>query len=385
MNRSPRWFLLATATLAVIPVSAQDTCNIPDIANAYFSLTRANTQRELAGPLQLLSGRLDARAGTITLPLYRGRVRNGNRTVYYILTDTTDENAARALGINHGPKLAFTAFSDRAVRTAQLQRDGTLLFDSGTVDFSPERRVTPGPTSRPFPPTAAQPGAIGDTSYSPLVRVVNAGNHIYNAPIIAASDDPAQLVTGLTGAPNYRFVHDNAAALTIHRTNPLGSTVTMRLTPGFSFGRPVLYLSTDASADVPAALEGAVYAQGLEDIPTGDDASGFSSVESLFLILNGATGCSPQRQGLFSALTEGRPPLNVLGAIPTLAEGYSPLWDVHMAEWTQSAIDRGFRSRLTDELHVRSMAEGGFLTAPGGSALSSTGFVVNCPIVSRFF
>jgi hypothetical protein len=56
-----------------------------------------------------------------------------------------------------------------------------------------------------------------------------------------------------------------------------------------------------------------------------------------------------------------------------------------MAEWTQSAIDRGFRSRLTDELHVRSMAEGGFLTAPGGSALSSTGFVVNCPIVSRFF
>ena len=59
----------------------------------------------------------------------------------------------------------------------------------------------------------------------------------------------------------------------------------MKLTTGYSFGRPVLYLSTDSSADVPAALEGAVYAPGLQDVPTGTDASGFSAVEVLYLFL----------------------------------------------------------------------------------------------------
>src|SRR5258705_83908 len=71
-------------------------------------------------------------------------------------------------------------------RSAQdLDDGGNLLFDKGTVDFSPVRSIVPGPPGAEFPPSAAQPGAVGDRDYTPLVRVLNAGGVIYNAPIVA--------------------------------------------------------------------------------------------------------------------------------------------------------------------------------------------------------
>jgi hypothetical protein len=66
----------------------------------------------------LTAGVLDQRAATITLPLYRGRVRQGNQTVWYILTDTTDRANAEALGLNFSAKLFYAAVS-RPVRTAR--------------------------------------------------------------------------------------------------------------------------------------------------------------------------------------------------------------------------------------------------------------------------
>ena len=32
-----------------------------------------------------------------------------------------------------------------------------------------------------------QPGSVGDKDYSPVVRVLNAGDHIYDAPIVPDS------------------------------------------------------------------------------------------------------------------------------------------------------------------------------------------------------
>ena len=57
---------------------------------------------------------------------------------------------------------------------------------------------------------------------------------------------------------------------------------------------------------------------------------------------------NPQRQGLNSALSDGKSPLNVLGGIPTVATDYSPIWDLNPVVWTQKAIDLGYRSRLTE-------------------------------------
>jgi hypothetical protein len=394
MNRYTAALLAASmTTLASAQIAGSAGCAFgpgnaatgADVPATYFGPAPSTVQKELVGPLQLLTaGKLDAKAATLTLPLYKGKVRQGNQTVWYILTDTTDRDNAAALGLNFSAKLFYAAVSSRAVRTATLQKDGTLLFDAGTVDFSPEHNVTPGPASAPFPPSIAKAGSVGDFNYSPLVRITNAGGHIYNAPIIAMGDN-IQDFADAAGKPNYKFVHDKVVSISINPADPFGGTVTMGLTTGFSFAKPVLYLSTEASVELSAALEGATLAPGLQDIEVGHDDSAFSAIERLFLTINGPTGCdNPQRQGLFSALTDGRGPLNVLGGIPTVATDYSPLWDVNVGEWTQQAIDKGWRSRVIEEFQVLSLVEAGAITGPGGAKYGSAGFIVNCPIVFRF-
>lgn len=366
---------------AINPVSPSVGADVPE---TYFGPEPSSVQKELVGRLQLLtSGKLDDRAGTIILPLYRGTVRDGNRTIWYILTDTTDEANAKALGLNHSSKLSYANVSSRAVRTATLGRDSMLTFDAGYVDFTPERRVVPGPVNAPFPPMIAEPGSIGDASYSPLVRIVNAGDHIYNAPIVAAGD--AATFHNADGSINRKAVLDTVVDIKVNTTNPSASTVTMRLVPGFSFARPVLYLSTEASSALVAALEESTLAPGLRDIEVGNDDSAFSAVERIFVAINGQRGCdNPQRQGIESALMDGRRPLNVLGGIPTVATDYSPLWDLNAYQWTQQAIDKGYRSRLTEEFEILSFAQRGFITGIDGAPFGSQGTIINCPIVHRF-
>ena len=356
-----------------------------DVPATYFGPTPSTVQKELVGPLQLLTaGVLDAKAATITMPLYRGVVRQGNRTVWYILTDTTDRGNAEALGLNFAPKLFYSAVTHRSVRTARLLSNGTLEFERGLVDFAPEHRVVPGPGDAVFPPSIVQPGSVGDYDYSPLARIENAGGHIYNAPVIAMGDNIQDFV-GEDGKPNYKFVHDKVLSIHIDPVNPFASTVTLALTTGFSFAKPVLYLSTDASIELAAALEGATLAPGLEDIELGNDDSAFSAIERIFITINGPRGCdNPQRQGIESALVNGRGPMNVLGGIPTVATDYSPLWDANVGVWTQEAIQKSWRSRVIDEFQILALVEAGAFTGLDGGPWGSAGFIVNCPIVFRF-
>jgi len=122
----------------------------------------------------------------------------------------------------------------------------------------------------------------------------------------------------------------------------------------------------------------------LADLPVGRDDSAFSAIERLFPIANGPTGAdNPQRQGLNSALLDGLPPMHVIGGLPTIALDYSPLWDLNLGEWTQDAIDRGYRSRVIDEFQLLGLVEDGWITGPGGAPFGSTGIIVNCPIVAR--
>lgn len=350
-----------------------------DIPLTYFGPAPSSFQKELIGPHQLLrSGTIDLDAGTIELPLYQGAMTDGT-PVWYILTDTTDAANAAALGLNHSAKLAYADVGN-AAREATLGPDGALTFANGAVDFSPERRIVPGAGDNPFPPEVAEPGSVGDDAYSPLVRITNAGGQIYNAPIVAFGA-AADQISFCDGNPDYSLVHDKVAAIC-----PEAGTVTITLTPGFSFARPVLYLSTESSEAGVAALEGATLAPGLRDVTVGRDDSAFSAVERIFVTANGPTGAeNPQRQGLNSALLgEGRGPLNVLGGIPTVATDYSPLWDVNLGVWTDEAIEKGYRSRVTEEFQILGLAEEGWITGPGGAPYGSIGVVVNCPIVWRF-
>jgi len=349
-----------------------------DVPVTYFGPAPSSVQKELIGPYQLLkAGKVDTDAGTITLPLYKGKLASGE-TVWYILTDTNDKGAAEGLGLNYSAKLTYASVG-KAVRVARQEKDTSLTFQAGKVDFSPERQVTAGDVSSPFPPKVAKPGSVGDAAYSPLIRVENLNNTIYNAPVLAFNVSADQ-INFCEGNPNFKLVHDKVLKIC-----PKEGTVTLALTTGFSFARPVLYLSTDSNNELPAALEGVTLAPGLNDVSIGRDDSAFSAVERLFTFTNGPTGKdNPQRQGLSSALVDGRSPLNILGGIPTIATDYSPLWDLNVGEWTQKAIENGYRSRLTEEFAILGMAQKGWLTAPGGKPYGSSGFIVNCPIVFRF-
>ncbi len=346
----------------------------------------SEVDKKLVGPVLLLrAGKFDQKAGTITLPLYLGHMKDG-KNVWYILTDTDDERNAEALGLNFSAKLSYSNVGS-AVRSAHLQKDGSVMFDTGTVDFSPVRAVTPGDAPNAFPPKVNTPGSVGDATYTPFIKLENAGGHIYNAPVIASNVNASD-ISFCNGNVDYSKVHDRVMKICPNANG--GGTVTLKTTPIFSFGKTAFYISMDASDPVPATLDNATLAPAMADLPIGGDDGAFSAVERLFVIANGPTGAkNPQRQGLNSALTDKDangmplPPLNLIGGIPTVALDYSPAWDLNLGEWTQEAISQGYRSRMIDEFQWLGMVQRGFITGPKGAKFGSTGIIVNCPIVAR--
>ncbi len=390
-----------------------------DIPVTYFGPSPTSVNPNLVGPLQLLTaGTVDLEAtpnATVTLPLYEGRLDSGGpndgATFWYIVTDTSDKENAEALGLNFSAKLLFSELPEgmqsmvmsNSVRSGYYDKDGVLVVSGGPVDFSPVRSVSSASTdtagtSNLLTQITFQPGAVGadngdpDGFYSPLVQIDNAGRHIYNAPTVSFGTTAAELNSYCDGIPDAQKadaltkLHDSVVAICPGDGGAAG-TVTISLTNGFSFGRPILYISTDASAEIAASLEGAVFAPALANIPVGRDDSLFSSIERIFGFTNGPTNefaeVNPQRQGFNSAIVGEGGPLNVLGGIPTIATDYSPLWDLNLGEWTQEAIDAGYRSRLKEEFQILGMVERGFITGPGGNPYGSTGIIINCPIVQR--
>jgi hypothetical protein len=330
-----------------------------------------------AGPALLLkSGTVDMPAQTVTLPLRRGRMRDGRR-VWFIVTDASDPAVAAGQGVNHAAKLV-NALAGKGPRVATRESDGTLTFERGTVDFAPVRAVAPGPKAVPFPPRAADPGSVGDQDYTPLLRIQNGGSVVYNAPIVAFGVDEPQ-INFCDGKPDHNLVHDRVVKIC-----PQRNTVTLALTRGFSTGRPVLYISTDASDRGVAAMEAATFAPRLSEAAPAGGYGEHSQVEALLAVTNGPTGASnPARQGLASALADGGGPLNIVGAIPTLGEGYSPLWSVNLGEWTRAAISQGRRTRVTDLAKAMEFTRRKWITGPGGKAFGPSGIVVDCPVVQR--
>ena len=349
------------------------------------------TDPELAGPVTLLkSGKFDlpiekftklnvtpgTHRGTITLPLFKGAVKTptGLKPMWYIILDVGDQAEAERLGVNFSKKLHNAG---DAARPATLRDDGTFLFESGVVDFSPNRQVQAGSQEKPFPPSIANPGSVGDADYSPLVR---ANGIVYDAPVIAAAVDDSQ-INFANGEPDYGLVHDQVISI-----DPANRTVTLSLINGYSFGKPVFYISTESSDPTVSAIEGNTFAPRLRKIETGVDDIKRSAVERIFIATNGATegGCqNPQRQGLGAALLDGHRPNNTFGGIPTTATDYSPVWDANVYEWTADAISKGYRGLLTEEFRILKMARDGYITGPNGAPYGSFGPVIVCGVAAR--
>lgn len=369
-----------------------------DVPVTYFGTAPSTVQKELVGPLQLLlSGTVDLNNGTITLPLYEGSLGStGGTKVWYIVTDVNDKGQAEALGLNYASKLSYAPVNRAGIvgaRNGNLEVDGnlnTMVFEKGSVDFRPVHSVTPAAAPNYFPPAAAQPGSVGDADYTPLVRMTNNG-FVYNMPAVSQGTTAEQLnvyCDSDVDLAGHTLIHDK-----VTRICPRDGTVTITLTTGFSFDKPVLYMSTDSNDPVAASLEASTLAPAMNALQIGGDDSFASPVERLFATINGAvndqkdaggnTERNPQRQGFNSALRGEGSPLNVLGGIPTVATDYSPMWDVNIGQWTQTAIDRGYRAQVREEFEILGLVQRGFITGPNGSAYGSSGIVVNCPIVMR--
>jgi len=291
---------------------------------------------------------------TVTFPLHRGTSQG--RTVFYILLDSSNDKDAEALGINVSEKLN-NARGTTAVQKVRIV-NGVVDFPA-TVDFRPDRQVAPSFPGG-FPPSVAEPGAIGEFGYSPLIQMPN--GTIRNAPHLANDTGQADKIVSLD---------------TTH------GTVTYRETMGFQNGKTVRYVSTEASNPVAATLENVTFAPALDAAPSPGNDDSNSSRSLLAAFINGQTGANnPQRQGLNSALLDGLDPLNVLFWNPEQGL-YSPLWDVHLTQWSAQAVASGRNLRQTDFDDVLDLAESGRVTGPGGARFGPSGFIVTCPIVSR--
>ena len=93
------------------------------------------------------------------VPLRKGRLRSGE-LMWFILTDTTDENLANLHGLVYSPKLAY-GLTGKGAREASIDRDGTFVFDAGKVDFSPDRSVVPRRCSQLLPTQGLQAPVYG--------------------------------------------------------------------------------------------------------------------------------------------------------------------------------------------------------------------------------
>ncbi|GAA3434165.1 hypothetical protein GCM10018954_037690 [Kutzneria kofuensis] len=355
--------------------------------------------------------KVDLQHEFVRLPLHKGEFKG--RTVWYVLTEASDQGAADDLGLNYAPKLANAGIGCQTcvqnvtltAPTGNVFGDGTIHF-AGVPDFSPNRVLTPGNTG--FPPSQAVPGAVGDANYSPFIRVAGSPT-VYNAPIVAVGDGPFDVVHHTDTADRVLAVHPAAKD-----TGPAqfhGASVDLLFIRGFDSGQPIVYLSTDASDSTTAVLERATYVPALNNVAfTGGDDSLGSARERIFAFVNGQTGANnPQAQGLshlildghaaddaslqdtalLQALSHGGDALNVQGDFPTLTQNnrraaYSPLWEAQFGEWTPKAVQQGLNTRQTDEFQILKLAaeHPDLLTAPGGAPYGSVKALIDCPVIA---
>lgn len=337
------------------------TLTLPAIGVAHAANTASAAATNPAASFILPSAiKVDVKAHTVELPLFKGRTSTG-QTTWYTVTDASDATYAKAHGVNYAPKLA-NARGTKAVQQGHLV-SGVLTF-AGTVNFDLKRTVVPGPQG--FPPNVATPGAKGDARYSPLVDI---GHGI----VLDASQ-----VANNTGQHNSIVSIDFA-----HRT------VTERLFEGYVAGKANFYLHQDASIALVSSLEASNLAPNLNAAPglASDDPN--STRSAIIPIVNGARGAdNPQRQGLNTAVFGEGDPLNVEQTQPNTPLLYSPIWDVTPVAWTPAAIAQGKRKLLTSSDDVAAAFKAGLLTSAGTGPVNSSlngikagGFLSNCSII----
>src|ERR1043166_5764547 len=158
--------------------------------------------------LFLTSGQVDLAREVVKLPLHRGRLSSGE-IVWFVLTDVSDLATSKKMGLTWAPSLS-KAKNLASTRVAEMDESNNFTFKSGRVDFSPTQTLAAGEAPNFFPPRMARAGSIGDAHYSPLVRVANRNDIVFNAPMIAFNVGPEK-ISFCGGNPDYSVVTDSVA------------------------------------------------------------------------------------------------------------------------------------------------------------------------------
>src|SRR5438309_2518698 len=359
---------------------------------------------------------VDLTRETVRLTIYKGTA-NGH-TVWFILTESSDQGLAKNSGLNYAPKLANIASGcadcvqtvTQEQPTADQNKFGpAVIHFQGGPDFSPARTLVPGPNG--FPPVSSSPGAVAGKGYSPFIRI-EGSSAVYNAPIVASGDGPFDVV-------HHTNTGDRVLGVHIAPPSPAGqyleSHVDLLFVKGSDAGQPIVYISTDAGQPLTAVLERSTYVPALDKVAYngGDDFLG-SARERLFGFINGQTGAdnenaqgfvhlikdghaaedaSASNPALINALRNGGDLLNVFGDFPTLrdprhADAYSPLWDAQLGLWTDKAVKAGLNTRQIDENRVFNLAATrpdlltGINPATGQPApYGAAGVDINCAVI----
>lgn len=299
---------------------------------------------------------VDAEANTVTLPLFRGEA--AGETVWYIVTDSSDEEDAKKRGVVHAPLLG------RAGHVQTVTRTGDRLDFEAAPDFSATRRLIAG--RHGFPPAESAPGATAPSTYSPFIRVDGSGP-VLNAPIVAVGEGPFDLDTHVD-------VMDRVLAIDIAK-----GEVTLLLSHGFAEGRRVVYISTDASDPVAAALERATWVPRLGEGDADIALLVFSAGIEQGMAQALQQGALPRTAKLTEAGRLGSP-FNILTAFPMgkTARGYSPSWRVTLLRWAPRITPQ----RITGQAELWKQVSAGRVLGFGGGAPSASDMVVNCPVIA---
>lgn len=323
--------------------------------------------------------------------MYRGLDPDGNE-VDYIITEASDREMAEILGVPYTPRIAAAFAAGRQDVTIE---DGIITF-KGKVDFSGTRSVTPGTENdaplTTFPPAGVSPGATADDEWSSFVYMPSGA--VINAQLVANS-------TGI----HDRIPHggdigeDNQDNPYIDRTT---RKVTMQLLDGWRGGNRYFYhLVTDASDPGPAAIELGVFAPRLNQLSNFGEFPagcflGFSPNSNGPDIMGDNNQADlAQSQGLNVAVQYNQEidPVNAFPFGPDNIE-FSPMWDAHVSQWTQAAVDSGEVRIIKGISDLRALITQGHImnfvgnptTGPSNpliAGLRPTGLLINCPVVSQ--
>ncbi len=331
---------------------------------------------------------------TARFPMFQGweTTTNGPRELYYVITEASDSDLARDLGVIFSPRMAESIGSG-GEQNATWTDDGRLVFE-GSVDFSPKRSLIAGGASDDgilfgFPPAEVNPGAIADARWSSYVVLPSGA--VINAQPVANS-------TGI----HDRIPHpdgngpDQEDDLNNPNFAPDQAAVVMQLLDGWQDGRPYYFhIVTDTSDPGPATIELGVFAPRLANLPTFGLFPG-GSMLPFSPTANGRTTDTDGNgvQGLNSASLSDRQvqdPTNTFPIDPR-DERYAPMWDAHITEFTIPESERPIL-RSFDQINEL-LADGTLIPFRGNAnpsplanslsdLLTATGAIINCPVITQ--